>query len=107
MEICKINLSSKRAKRMNQHQLNLIAEKLKLSPERVKAANLVLIDGLNPYQAEKAVYGRPTTTIMKLVKSIQAESEYCEQYSQLRDDTHTIEVIEKWVKKNANHAEDW
>ena len=62
---------------MNQNQLNLIAERLKIKPDQLEALKLVLIDGQTSYQAEKGVYRRITGTVARRVKQVQAELEYC------------------------------
>lgn len=62
---------------MNQNQLELIAKDLKLSDTKLAAAELVIIHGRKPYQAEMSVYGRPTNSVARIVQRIRARFAHC------------------------------
>lgn len=67
---------------MNKQQLSTMAVRLNLKKLTTSACELVLIDGLKPYRAEKQVYGRDTRTIRKACDRLEAESAYCAKVAQ-------------------------
>ena len=66
---------------MNKQQLNTMAARLNLKPLTTKACELVLIDGLTAYAAEKQVYGKRACTIGKACHRLRDEFDYCEMIS--------------------------
>jgi len=64
---------------MNRQQLNTMATRLNLKPLTAKACELVILDGITGYAAEKQVWGRRTGTVMKACKRLRDELEYCKK----------------------------
>ena len=62
---------------MNQEQLNLLLQGRVGNTQKREAIQLVIIDGLSAYAAEKQVYGRTTSTINRLVNDVRADYERC------------------------------
>ncbi len=62
---------------MNKQQLNTMATRLNLKPLTAKACELVLIDSLTAYAAEKQVYGKRMGTIGKACHRLRDELTYC------------------------------
>ena len=70
---------------MNKQQFILIAEKLIKRPEQREAVELYTMQGMTAYQAERAVYGRITNTVLKDAKRIAATYAFYEQLAELAD----------------------
>ena len=64
---------------MNKKQLTLISQNLGLSDELTKAVQLIIIDGLSGYAAEKAVYGKVTMTAKRAEKKVREMLAFCQK----------------------------
>ena len=68
---------------MNKQQISTMATRLNLKPLTAKACELVLIDGLTYYAAEKQVYGGRKGVVGQACKRLRAELDYCGQVEAL------------------------
>ena len=92
---------------MNQAQLTKIAHKLRLDPGKVEAVRLVIIGHMNSAQAEKAVYGRITSTISRIVKRVREEFYFCidvseSKESEFRKDSNEVVQSETYQEKEVD-----
>lgn len=70
---------------MNKQQLQKIINNRQrtIAPELARGIELVLIDGLSAYAAEKQVYGNTTGTVGRAAKEIMAQYNFCLEVSAL------------------------
>lgn len=68
---------------MNKQQLSTMATRLNLKPLTAKACELVLIDGMTYYAAEKQVYGKRKGVAGQACKRLEREWEYCLEVTKL------------------------
>ena len=68
---------------MNTEQSKLISAKLNHTDDTAKAVTLVLVDGLTAYQAEKAVYGKPTCHVKRASDKLAEMLEFCNEVQAL------------------------
>ena len=64
---------------MNKQQSKLISAKLNHTPDTARAVELVLVDGLTAYAAEKRIYGKPTGHIKRASDNAALHLTHCEE----------------------------
>lgn len=62
---------------MNKQQSKLISDELKHASDTAKAVELVLVDGLTAYHAEKRIYGKPTNHVKKAADKAAEKLAFC------------------------------
>lgn len=70
------------ANQMNKAQLSLLLTSSPKCPMKAEAIELVIIDGISAYAAEKQVYGAKTNTIARLVKKVLADYRRCREVAE-------------------------
>jgi len=70
---------------MNKKQLTLISQNLGLNADLTKAVQLIIIDGLSGYAAEKVVYGKVTTTTKRAEKKVREILAFCQAVSKAKN----------------------